>query len=284
MGTYPAISYATHDREDIDTFSQAVSAPGPFMEFGEFLRLEATSTDASATLRLNGKFLSTDGEIRFFTEDMVITGTGTQTAVTSRIGPCWLMGFSVRVVAGTITDGEVVASVHVARDAPTAPIHVMTLASGEITNTRALGMGAFLIRGPDATSSAQPTIATATAAPAAGADFTITVTASQVWEYQSLYFKLATSATVANREVYVKVTDGTNTLWLMSYTAYQTASLNRNYNVSPLGGTFNSVGGTDYVMMTPRFMLGPGYVVSSFISGMAAGDQLSNIRLLYRQY
>ena len=284
MGIYPAISYATHDSEDIDTFSQAVSAPGPFMEFGEFLRLEATSTDASATLRFNGKFLSTDGEIRFFTEDMVITGTGTQTAITSRLGPCWLMGFSVRVVAGTITDGEVVASVHVARDAPTAPIHVMTLASGELTNTRALGMGAFTVRGPDTTNPSQPTIAVATAAPAAGADFTITVTASQVWQIFSLYFRLVTSATVANREVYVQITDGTNVLWKVSYTAYQTASQTRQYNWGPIGASFNTVGGTDFVMASLPVTLGAGYTIGSVISGMAAGDQLSLIRCLYRQY
>ena len=230
MANAPRILTPGYDTDEVTPVHALIDSRGPYMEFGEFLQLEATSTDASATLRFNGKFLSTDGEIRSFNEDMVITGTGAQTAVTSRIGPCWLMGFAVRVVAGTITDGEIVASVHVVRAGASVPTHVMTLASGEVTNTRALGMGAFTVRGPDTVSTAAPVIPTASSSPAAGVNPTFTVTAGQVWEIQSLSFLFTTAVAVAVRRLVLEITNGTDTITSEAYPLTQAASLANYYS------------------------------------------------------
>lgn len=284
MTTYPSLNRAALDRNDVDSYSQLVSAPGPFMEFGEFIYLEATSTDASATLRISGKFLSPDGEIRAFTEDMTITGTGTQTAVTSRIGPCWLMGFSVRVVAGTITDGEIVASVHIARASASNPVHVMTLASGEVTNTRALGLGAFLAQSTTTVSSTQPTIVVATNAPAAGSNFSFTVTASQVWEIYSVRALLTNAATVATRTYSIVIDDGTNILLRHEAAVNQTASQVFGYSSNDLGAVWSPSATNTYVVPIPRIMLGAGSRIRSIVNTMQAGDQLSEVYLSYRLY
>lgn len=281
---YPAIVTGREYKGEIDSYSQLVSANGPYLEPGEFLYLEASSTDASATLRLSGKFLSADNEIRSFSEDMVITGTGNQTAVTSRIGPCWLMGFSVRVVAGTITDGEIVASVHVARAGASTPVHVMTLASGEVTNTRALGMGAFLIRGAESTT-AQPTIVTTLISnPAAGDEAIFTVTASEVWEVQSVFLKLVTSATAGNRAVAIIVDDGTNILFEAEASVLQAASQTYFYNFSAVGAIWSPAATNVYQIASPRLMLGAGYRIRTETTNQKVDDQYSLCSICYRQY
>lgn len=284
MAQYPMLYRAGLDRESIESYSQLVSAPGPYLEFGEFIYLEATSTDASATLRLSGKFLSPDNEIRSFTEDMTITGTGTQTAVTSRIGPCWLMGFSVRVVAGTITDGEIVASVHIARASATNPVHVMTLASGEVTNTRALGLGAFTIRGPEATLTTTPSVATATDTPAAGAQAAWTVTAGQYWQLLGFTGQLVASGVAGNRRPGLYVTDGTNFLGAVYTEQNHTAGVTRIYSAFTNAEHFQALAGTNLAIILPNVLLGPGYVIGTTSPVFDAGDQWSALRLFYRIY
>lgn len=224
MSRYPSVP-GLLPREEVDSYSQLVSAPGPYLEFGEFLYLEATSADASATLRFSGKFLSTDGEIRAFSEDMTITATGNQTAVTSRIGPCWLMGFAVRVVAGNVPNGAITASVHVARAGASTPVHVMTLASGEVTNTRALGLGAFT-GSSSADLGAGWTLETASPVnPAAGQGLTWNVPANKEVRIYVASIYLTTSAVVADRRMYLTLSpDGAQFVYCTPI-KFQAASL-----------------------------------------------------------
>lgn len=264
--------------------SRTVTAPGPYMEMSERLYLEASSTDASATLRLAIKYLSTDNEIRYTSVDMAITGTGNQTEVTSRIGPCWLMGFSVRVVAGTITDGEIIASVHIARGGDSTPVHVMTLASGEVTNTRALGLGAYTAAGSGGSAAAAPTIATATTSPAAGANFSFTVTAGQVWEVQAVRCFFVTSATVSIRTYSLIFDDGTNTMFRIEPQVTQIASNAYAYSSNEIGTIWTPPTTNAYLVPIPRMMLAAGSRVRSVINNIQAGDQLSECSLFYRQY
>lgn len=65
-------------------------------------------------------------------------------------------------------------------------------------------------------------------------DKTITVPASQVWELQCVHISLVTTATVGNRQVEVRVTDGSdNVIWQGSAGAVQAASLTRVYEFFP---------------------------------------------------
>lgn len=278
MTSYPSIvSRGTLDR-DIHSFSDLISAPGPYMEFGEFMYLEASSTDASATLRFSGKFLSTDGEIRAFTEDMVITGTGTQTAVTSRIGPCWLMGFSVRVVAGTITDGEVVCSVHIARASASTPVHVMTLASGEVTNTRALGIGAYT--GVDAA-----LVSYAISDPAAGAEISYTVPAGVSGQLMRLFYTQVFDANVAVRTPVIYILRGTGYYAAATAGGGWTAGLTVQFEAS-FGAPTTSVSLPTSNFYEGRglsnFILLPGDVIKTRTTNIQVGDQISNASFVIR--
>lgn len=262
----------------------AVVAPGPYLDNGEALRLEATTTDSSGTLRLFGRLLTMDGELVESFQDMVFSGTGAQTAVDMRMGRGWLVGFSVRAVSGTITDGEVVASVHLVRNTGSLAQHLACLASGEVTNTRALGLGAFVARGAGSGSETAPTIVTATNAPAAGADFSFTVTAGQTWQLQSLRAVLTTSAAVASRQPYLTVDDGANALLYIPNTTAVTASLTRDFNYANFGATWTSADSSEYQIPLPPLVLTAGYRIRAITVNLQAGDQWSGVYLTYRQY
>lgn len=281
MPRYPEILFRDTLTQEIDSFSGLVSAPGPYLEFGEFIYLEASSTDASCTLRISGKFLSTDGKIRAFTEDMTITGTGNQTAVTSRIGPCWLMGFSVRVVAGTITDGEVICSVHIARASASTPVHVMTLASGEVTNTRSLGLGAFTNGySTPATSYVAASVVTV-ANPAAGSQWTATVPASTEWEVLAVAARCTLSATVADRYLQLTVTSGGNVLGEILGDGAWVANAIIDFVWTPDAPYVSRLGVNGFInsaLFAPRF-LPPSTTITSSGFNFQAGDQWSRIVL-----
>ena len=186
---------------DLKQFPGIITAAGPRVQNGDWLALTLTTSDATGTVRLTARLLRDDGEIVVTTELMTFSGTGTQTAIVARLSDGWLQGFDVSVASGTITDGEVVAAVHLGTGEGSVRSYQCCLASGEITNIRSLGLGAFLIRGPETTTS-QPTIeVNKPANPAAGAQLTWTVPVGEVWEIQSLYVELVTDATASNRRV-----------------------------------------------------------------------------------
>ena len=256
----------------------------PYVYRGDFLRLNATSTDASATLTMNGRVLTDDGEVLPFSASMVITGTGNQTAVTIPMPTGWIMGLIVFVSAGTITDGEVVASVDVVQASGSGLTRIMGLASGEVTNTRILGLGAFECCGGTGTTS-QPTIVSLTVAnPAAGANFSQDVTAGQVWEVFAIRALLTTSAAVATRSFSIVFDDGANLNFRHEAAVSQAASLAYAYNCNPVGALWTPIALNTYLVPIPQVMLPAGARIRSIVNNIQAADQLSEIEILYRQY
>jgi hypothetical protein len=123
--------------------STLATAAGPVVQNGDLIQLLVTSTDASATIRFEGRLLTLDGEINPWLQDMIITGAGVQTPINVPLTNGWIIGFSVYVHTGTITVDEVEASVHVIRNTGNLVNRVMCLASGDLTNAKSLGLGAF---------------------------------------------------------------------------------------------------------------------------------------------
>ena len=256
----------------------------PYVYRGDFLRLNATSTDASATLTINGRILTDEGDVLPFSQSMVITGAGDQTPVTIPLPRGWIMGFAVFVSAGTITDGEVIASVDVVQASGAGLTRIMGLASGEVTNTRILGLGAYLYSGGSAASS-QPTVVSLTVAnPAAGANFSQTVTAGQVWEVFAIRALLTTSATVAARSFSIVFDDGANFNFRHEAAVSQAASLVYAYNCNPVGVLWTPIALNTYLVPIPPVMLPAGSRIRSIVNNIQVGDQFSEVEILYRQY
>jgi hypothetical protein len=122
---------------------QIISASGPLVRNGDYLQLDASSTDASATIEIRGRLLRPDGQTSDFAGLMTITGTGQQSPIRIPLASGWILGFSVYVSAGTITDLEIQARVTLVLAVGPNFVPIMTLASGDITNTRSLGLNAY---------------------------------------------------------------------------------------------------------------------------------------------
>lgn len=131
------------------------------------------------------------------------------------------------------------------------------------------------------TAGGTPTSA-ASAAPAAGADITVTVPSGQTWTLQSFDASLTTSAAVANRVVAVVIDDGTNVLYRWVAGLNQTASQTLEY-AGAVGGV--DVGGTarNNVVTFPLagITLPAGYRIRTITTAIQAGDQWTAARLGY---
>lgn len=269
---------------DLRQYSDVRTAPGPYVMNGDFLRLKASSTDASATLTMNGRLLRVDGEIVNFTTSMVITGTGNQTAVVTPLTDGWLIGFIVFVAAGTITDGEVIASVDVVQASGSGLTPILNLGSGEITNTRSLGLDAHTYSTPAATPTAITIVTSALANPAPGVDATWTVPAGQTWEIQAVSGKLVTSAAVASRRVGTICNTGTSFFGYAYTDLTQVASVTRSYWFFRTADEFATLDFGNIQLPLAPVLLPAGYVFSILSENLDVADQWSSLVISYRVY
>lgn len=127
----------------LTSISTLATAAGPLCRAGDKAILEATSTDAAVTINFEGRLLTVDGDVVPWLEVMTITGIGVQTPIQVPLTDGWIIGFNVYVASGTVTAGEVEASVHVVRNEGALRRKIMCLASGDLTNAKSLGLGAF---------------------------------------------------------------------------------------------------------------------------------------------
>jgi hypothetical protein len=115
--------------------------------------------------------------------------------------------------------------------------------------------------------------------PAAGADWTFTEPANSRVRLQSLRALLTTSATAANRNIQLQITDGVNTVWIASAPASVLASTTQQFTAvgtnSPTG-----VVTTIFAVVVPPALLLPGaWTIATVTANIQAGDQWSSIWL-----
>jgi hypothetical protein len=113
--------------------------------------------------------------------------------------------------------------------------------------------------------------------PAAGADFSVQSTPQHRWRLQSLTGVLTTSAAAGNRQVHVRITDGTpNILYDAPAPSVQAASLAVRYSFVPGLTSIATVDGSTVVPLPPNLvMVGSNTIVTSATTGLLAGDQWS---------
>lgn len=109
-------------------------------------------------------------------------------------------------------------------------------------------------------------------APAAGADWSITVPGGQLWELISVYAQITTAVAVANRLPNLQISDGDITWLTLPGDAATAASLTGTYvwanGISPLSAAHGITAGL------PRDLyLMPGSVVSVSTDNVQAADQ-----------
>lgn len=109
--------------------------------------------------------------------------------------------------------------------------------------------------------------------PAAGAEISETVPINAIWRLKSFWFRLTTSAAVANRTPHMVVTDGTNTVVDTPANLTQAASLVLTWQY--IDGSASSVGndGVAFFRAEAGMLLASGYKITTVTTALQAGDQ-----------
>jgi len=258
-------------------YNMLSSAPGPLVRAGDFLRLNATTTGVSGALALNGRLLTLGGAVVPFSRSLTLSGAGNQTSVAVPLPDGWIIGFDVYVSSGTITEGQVVASVEVVQGTGTAATRVMSLASGGVTSTRGLGLGGYT-----ANASLGMLTVVSVANPAAGAEISVTVPANERWELLALLFTFTTSATAANRTPAIQIGDGTNTAVRVIYHSTIAASIALAMAWATTGSNAYAAGLRSITPLPVGLTMEAGWIVSTSTALIQVDDQYSAITLTYR--
>lgn len=124
------------------------------------------------------------------------------------------------------------------------------------------------------------------AQPAAGAEWSTTVPAGQVWKVKAILCQFVASSTVASRNVSIVMTDGTNLLVGAAVAGTYAASSNIYFSGFPgtvqqsasLGNSFGGHGLQTFPI--PEIVLPAGSTIGSSTLALQTGDQWQAISLL----
>ena len=263
------------------------AAGSPWYMAGEdALRLDAFNTAAGVTLTCAGRFRRLDGQTSPFVFTLTPNTVGTlSSSGVQPQGEGWLLDAIVFVSAGTPTSGQCVVLLRLVRGVAT-PTVLATIAQGSVTPTQdvtwpptipAVGMSSL--------ASGSVILSVAITQPAAGAEFTQTVTAGKRWRVQSVRGRFTTSASAGSRSPALIFDDGANEVGGAFTGESLAASQQSAYTWAPglsLQTTSNSV--TRSTHGITNAILGPGFRIRSLTQGILAGDQWDVIRALVEEW
>lgn len=118
--------------------------------------------------------------------------------------------------------------------------------------------------------------------PAAGAEWSITVTATKIWEVLSISCQLITDATVATRRIVISFNDGTNEIFKVGSQGTQTASLT-NFHSFAENINSSATHGAAVSTTMPKIVLPAGYKIETKSLSLQAGDQYALITLYVKE-
>ena len=113
------------------------------------------------------------------------------------------------------------------------------------------------------------------AAPAAGADWSITVPGAELWRVLAIYGELTSDANVANRDVQLVVTLNGATIMNLPYNSHQTAGSTNTYTWAPYVDSRSP--NTRHITALPELRLLPGATIAAATGSIQAGDQWANV-------
>lgn len=276
---------------DLLSFSMRDVQPsvGQFVAGGDSLRFRVFTTLASATVQFRGRYLlpvGSRGMMQPFAQNVTATSAGGVAALQTVVNDGFVAQLAASVSDDTIQTGDVYVIVEAGR-----------VESGTFQTYQQLLAGYVTVRFPIVASDTPgppPTLPTgrqliSVADPAAGAEWTYTIGAGQIWRPIAVHFRLTTGATVANREVGMKIDDGTSSGFSDDTgvyagwpgTFFQVA--NRTFYYSYVRGwaQYDGQGVADNVALPlGDWILRSGDRLSGHTFNKGATDQYSNIRIL----
>lgn len=113
-------------------------------------------------------------------------------------------------------------------------------------------------------------------------DKTFTVTSGKVWEIQSIFVTLVTTATAGNRQMQVEIDNGTSVYLVVPVGAVQAASVTRHYSLAHGLPDLTAMRNTLYLLTPfPKLVLPAGHRIRVYDAAAvdAAADDMT-VRIL----
>lgn len=262
---------------------QPFLTPGAVYLTGEdAFRIRSLNSSSVTALRVVGRMLTLEGEVRPFLFDHTMNTDRTAAQLVVSIGNGWLLDFSVFAASGTALLGQIFVRVELVRGLGSAAQFLATLAQGVCNAVQALAYPGSAIR---ATHEAPGIIRSITGTdPAAGAEIVETVPTGARWRLLSLLGRLVNDATVASRQVRLVVDDGTTAFWQTDPPENHTASQDAFFMAAEGSARLGIISQTRTWMGPTHMIMLAGYRVRTSTANLQAGDNWGAPQLLVEEW
>lgn len=260
------------------SYSELLSADGVWsskLYFGpdDNLLLSGYSSAAGVTLALSYRKIDVSGRIVQNEQRLTLSSDRAVNTVEAFLGEGWLTHLQVRIVAGTITQPQVYATVQAQHGRSTVAMPWGLLAAGYLTNSQPLYWPGQPLQGsldgPGAVRSITGTD------PAAGVEISEAVPTGARWQLLALQAILTCDATVATRTIFWTFDDGT-TEWFRSGQGIQPVANNVIRTSLGSGMAEDITTGAAIIVPVPvRVVLPAGSRINTVTSNLQAGDNWS---------
>jgi len=210
-------------------FEEARAAPPSPVYVGvdDRIYMRGASVGGSHTLRISGRVLLPDGIVVPFVETLSTTGA-TFSISTFRIPEGFLLSLAAALVSAATPSGIVWVEIGILRGRPadyqTAQILISAAPSSSSSVSWPPGIHRLSVDEPG------HIVVAANSDAAAGAEFSVSVPATQRWRLDAIRLPFVTDATVANRSPRIEFVTGATILWRSRPFDVQAASTTRTYN------------------------------------------------------
>lgn len=278
----PTSSEVTTRLPQVSFLLDRIPPPSPlYIQRGEKLYVRLVSSVVGDIILIHWRMLTPAGEVIPNLLQVRTTGNYALDARLQDLTEGFLLDVTVSAIGALPVRGETYVQVGIARGTATNLVPVAVLVSDYPFENYAVGWPAMT---PRHQLDGRGNIRIETAAPAAGAQFTISVTTGRRWRFQGLSAQLTTSATVANRRVTFFVDDGSNPIIKMTAPADQTASLTVEYYAAAYGVQPALASGNHWLPFPDNLYLPFGWRVRSEVDNMQAGDLWEFISLAVEEW
>ncbi len=253
-----------------------------YMRDEDSLNIVTRGNTVATTGRFAWRWLTAEGEVKEGTKPLLGFGPGAANTLNIPMAEGWLLSFSLQMANGGGAGQWGFAQVYITRaSAPTLAGYGLIFQDYIPLNT---GTG-----WPQATSKAVTdgagTLRSITGTtPAAGAEISETVPNFIRWNLVGWRAILTTNATVANRNVSVQLTDGTNAFFKGASFQNQPASLAFPYSAINSMTALANLGGDIMVVLPIPIGLKTGFKIQTVTAGLQAGDQWSAPQYLVQEW
>lgn len=233
---------------------------------------------------LGARLLLPDGQIKTVSQPLAITATAyVPQTFPIQLAEGWLLGVSCSATVAT-SRGQTYARISLSRSGTNAPASgiVQVLCAEYITIAMAIGYPYGGVLPPV---SGQGSIRYFNlGAFGAGTDFGFALVVGQRWRPQSIFATLVTSATVANRQPRLQLTQGGAFYWEIAAVANQVAGTTTRYLWTAGGPNATGIDGTVMQSMPSNAVLTGAASLGTSTFGLQAGDVWQAITVIVEEW